>query len=219
LAQRSEGKSRVLGIDKNTLSSEKTSAHEDAAAELSGILNGTIYHWYKHTLLVGVSVLESAALSTTTDTQGAYSFANISAGTYSLNASKTPDAHDLNRTVTSADALAALKIAVGLNPNGDPDGAGPLGPMPVSSYQLIAADMNGDGRVTSGDALAILKVAVGLSDSAAPRWVFVADHVPVWSTHQDRNAVYVSNAPTDINYPEQTSVHFAAILVGDVNAS
>ena len=219
LSSESAAKSLVLGIDKAAFSADKASAREEAAAELSGTLSGTVYHWSKQALISGVTVADTSALTTTTDAQGAYSLANMSAGTYSLSASKTPDANDLNRTVTSADALAALKIAVGLNPNGDPDGAGPLSPMPVSSYQLISADMNGDGRVTSGDALAILKVAVGLSDAAEPSWAFVADHVPVWSTHKDRNAVYSSPIAVDVTYPNQTEVHFAAILMGDVNAS
>ena len=214
-----EAKRSAFAMGKNEPGVQQTDSPVSASAELAGTLSGTVYHWSKHTLLSGVAVSEAAALSTITDDQGAYALTNVSTGSYSISATKAADSNDLNRTVTSADALAALKIAVGLNPNGDPDGSGPLGPMPVSSYQLISADMNGDGRVTSGDALAILKVAVGLSDASQPHWIFVADHLAIWSTHKDRNAVYSSGASTDISYPDQTQVHFAAILVGDVNAS
>ena len=66
--------------------------------------------------------------------------------------------------VTTADALATLRLAVGLSlASGHETTAG----------DLIAADFLGSGLVTTADALAVLRVAVGLSSDAAPRYVFV----------------------------------------------
>ena len=65
--------------------------------------------------------------------------------------------------ITTASALEALRIAVGLNPSWGPAGA----------MDFIAADFNGDGAVTTADALEILRVAVGLEAESAPRWVFI----------------------------------------------
>lgn len=185
-------------------------------------LGGFVYHWSKHALLGGVEVTRGAgeqAQSTVSQADGSYGFAQTDAGQYALSAALTASERDLNRTITSADALAALKIAVGLNPNTDPDGSGPQEPVAVSPYQLIAADMNGDGRVTSADALAILKVAVGLSDAVTPTWALVADNDPIWDTHNNKNTVRDPSQAISVNYPDDTMVNFAAILVGDVNAS
>jgi hypothetical protein len=65
--------------------------------------------------------------------------------------------------ITTASALEALRISVGLTPSWGPAGA----------MDYIAADFNDDGRVTTADALGILRVAVGLSAEAAPRWIFL----------------------------------------------
>lgn len=185
-------------------------------------LSGYVYHWSKHALLAGAEITRGDAAqsqSVMSGADGGYAFAQTAAGTMSLSANLQTTEADLDRTITSADALAALKIAVGLNPNSDPDGPGKLKPVEISPYQLIAADMNGDGRVTSADALAILKVAVGLSDAITPTWALVADDIPLWDTHNDKSAVYDTTKTHDVNYPEQTQVNFAAILMGDVNAS
>jgi beta-glucosidase len=108
---------------------------------------------------------------------------------------------------------------VGLNPNADPDGSGPMQALPVSPYQLIAADINGDGRVTSADALSILKTAVGLSNAVEPYWVFLAENTAVWNSHNDKDRVFDASAAHAISYPAQTTVNFVGVLVGDVNAS
>ncbi|QEM67825.1 hypothetical protein FO488_06430 [Geobacter sp. FeAm09] len=66
-----------------------------------------------------------------------------------LTSSYNPDG-DLNNDgqAKSADALVALRIAVGLTP--------------LTAPALIHGDMNGDGSITSADALLILRKAVGL---------------------------------------------------------
>lgn len=64
--------------------------------------------------------------------------------------------------ITAGDALDVLRIAVGLAPS--------FGP--VQAQNLVAADLNGDGRVTAADALEVLRHAVGLVSPHAPKWAF-----------------------------------------------
>ncbi|MDG0980479.1 MAG: FG-GAP-like repeat-containing protein [Halieaceae bacterium] len=185
-------------------------------------LNGIVYHWSKHSVMSDVAIareLNGIEATATSNDAGKYLFIDSDEANYQLSANKALMERDTDRTITSADALAALKIAVGLNPNSDPDGDGPLAPLPVSPFQLIAADMNQDGRVTSGDALAILKIAVGLSDALSPVWALVEDSQPIWTSNNDKSSVFDAKTPYALNYPNQTQANFAAILVGDVNSS
>ena len=225
------------GIGNNTDSDDDGDGFSDAQELASGTsptnkaqkpdalpqLNGLVYHWSQHVLLDAASVAVTNALTevvtaVTTNAQGSYLFDALPEGDFSAAASRQSLGDTESAAITSADALAALKIAVGLNPNSDPDGAGPKEPLAVSPYQLIAADYNQDGRVTSGDALAILKAAVGLSDSIPPYWVLVDDQIPVWNANSDRNSVLVETA-SQITYPDRSVANFAAILAGDVNSS
>jgi hypothetical protein len=195
----------------------RANSDPSAAAPLAG----TVYHWAQHTRLGGVSISRSqqgGASQEVTLSDGTFEFAETVAGSVDLSASISTSDLALGKVITSADALAALKISVGLNPNPDPDGSGPNAPLAISPYQLIAADINQDGRVTSADALAILKIAVGLNDALDPFWAFVADTVPVWES-VDRNAVHDASTPVTFSYPNQTRADFVGILVGDVNGS
>ena len=184
-------------------------------------LHGLVYHWSQHSVVAGATITRTSDTDAQvlTDNQGQYTFEETAEGAYELIASQAISDADTNRTITSADALAALKIAVGLNPNSDPDGDGPLEALAVSPYQLIAADMNQDGRVTSADALAILKVAVGLSDALEPAWQLVEDSQALWTTHNDKSKVFNASQAYALTYPDQTEANFAAVLLGDVNAS
>lgn len=75
---------------------------------------------------------------------------------------------DTDPTVTAADALDVLRLAVGLTPTSF--GA-------AAPETFIAADVNQDGQVTAADALEVLRHAVGLPASHGPRWVFLdGDH-------------------------------------------
>jgi carboxyl-terminal processing protease len=185
-------------------------------------LNGTVYHWSNHAVLAGATITVGDAATgqqTNSGADGTYAFVQTSQGVQSIAASLALADRDTNRTITSADALAALKIAVGLNPNSDPDGTGPQEALPVSPYQLIAADINGDGRVTSADALGILKVAVGLSDAPPVSWALVSESAPLWQTNNTKSSVHDTGLLYEFTYPDQTQINFVAVLVGDVNAS
>jgi hypothetical protein len=121
----------------------------------------------------------------------------------------TKDAtHTLSdRSITSADALDALRMSVGLSPQ---EGL-------ISNAQYISADFNRDGKVTSSDALQILKYAVGLDVENEAEWVFINSNGNLKSI--SRSSVEYE---TIISFDETVVIGSAdttALLIGDVNAS
>lgn len=106
---------------------------------------------------------------------------------------------------STGSALAALRLAVGLQP-----AAGPAGPL-----DFIAADITGDGRVGTDDALTILRLAVGLPASHAPRWVFL-DAAADLSGITRSNVTFETGLWRDPASGAEPSL--TAILVGDPNA-
>ncbi|MDG0978451.1 MAG: hypothetical protein P8O79_01875 [Halieaceae bacterium] len=198
-------------------------------------LDGQIYHWSKHALMTDVTVNLNAVLSsgdidllvsTQTDSEGGFNLSALGVNDVSLNPSLAFDTSKTRSFINSSDALAALKIAVGLNPNPDPDGAGPLTAPDVSPYQFIAADVNQDGRVTSADALAILKMAVGLSSALPPEWLFVPQAQTFWQPDDQGGGSYTLDR-SSVNWDEgilldgvvPDDLDFVAVLLGDVNGS
>ena len=146
----------------------------------------------------------------TTGADGTYTISPLDPGTYALTASRSTS--DIGNAITSADALAALKIAVGMNPN---PGSG-SSQLALSPFQIIAADVNADGRVTSADALGILKIAVRMSTAATPQWMFVDET-------RDLSGLSRTNANWDHNISVRvagdTTDNLAGVLTGDVNGS
>ena len=153
----------------------------------------------------------------TSGSSGAYSITPIDAGSYALTASR--GITDIGAAINSADALAALKIAVSMNPNPTTNGS----QLPVSPFQIMAADLNGDGRVNSADALAILKVAVHLSTAVTPQWVFVEDTRDFYDENSGLYTLTKSAASWDhtINatVAGDTAENLVGVLMGDVNGS
>ena len=160
------------------------------------------------------------ASRTLTNANGEFSFSDLAPGSYGLFASRS--ASDSGNAVTSADALATLKMAVGLNPNPDPDGAGIATALPVSPYQFMAADVVGtDGRITSADALAILKMAVKMPTAPAKEWMFVEESRDFWNETNGTFTLNRNAAAWDhsINTTEAGEVNLVGVLKGDVNGS
>jgi hypothetical protein len=152
------------------------------------------------------------------DTSGHFEVSGIDAGNYALTATRSVS--DIGNAVTSADALAALKIAVGLNPNASTNGV----QLALSPYQVMAADVVGtDGRVTSADALAILKMAVQISTAPAKEWLFVEETRDLWDevggkfTLDKDHATW--NRALGANVQGDTAVNLVGVLKGDVNGS
>ena len=112
-----------------------------------------------------------------------------------------------SKSVTSQDALDALRLSVGMDTQGGTS----------TAFDYIAADFNQDGKVSSQDALAILKYAVGLTTTEQAEWVFV-----------DNDGDYSDISRTNTNYAEGiniadltsvTELSLTGILIGDVNDS
>ena len=116
--------------------------------------------------------------------------------------------------VTSADAMAALKMAMGLSPNTD----GTAG----SAFQFLAADVAGapsggsDGKVSVVDALAILKMSVG--DPLAPmaQWRFVDEST--YALHLSRSHVAWPEA-AQVSVVGAINKNLVGLIVGDVDGS
>jgi Ca2+-binding RTX toxin-like protein/methionine-rich copper-binding protein CopC len=169
---------------------------------------------------VAVADLGLALASTVTGADGAYRFQTLPSGSYGLGVSRA--AGDGSSGVTSADALAALRLAVGINPNPDPDGAaGPQQALKVSPYQVMAADANHDGKVSAADALAILRMAVKLPTAPAQEWLFVEETRDLWNEAAGQSALTRTNAAwsraIDVQAPGE--VNLVGVLKGDVNGS
>jgi hypothetical protein len=177
-------------------------------------------------ILVGSVTGASQALTMqgrTTGTDGAYSFSTAPASA-ALTAIRA--ATDSGSAITSADALAALRIAVGLNPNPDPDGAGPKTAPAVSPYQIMAADVNGNGTITSADALAILRMAVKLSTALPQEWFFVEEKRDFWNEAANGGQGAFTLSRTSATWdrtitadPANGPVNLVGVLKGDVNGS
>ena len=146
----------------------------------------------------------------TTGADGTYAITSVDAGNYTETASRSTS--DIGTAITSADALAALKIAVSINPNAGTGSA----QLALSPFQIMAADANQDGKVTSADALAILKMAVHLSTATNPEWMFVEET-------RDLSGITRTTAAWDhnisANVQGDTALNLAGFIKGDVNGS
>lgn len=191
-------------------------------------LSGHIYDWKTHILLSDVAVkltsqTPATSLESKSGLDGSFGFDSLDVGSYKLDMSKALTSAETGSVINSADALAALKLAVGRNPNVDPDGDGPLIAPPVSPYQFIAADANQDGKITSADALAILKMAVKRVDAPAREWLFVSENQDFWN--ETTNSFITTRTKVEwdkaleVGSPLTTEQNVVAVLKGDVNGS
>ena len=183
-------------------------------------LTGQIYQWNTHTLLSGVATqINGSATTVATNDLGVFNANGLAVGNVQLSSTLALTSLETGSAISSADALAALKIAVGRSPNFDGS--------PATPYQMIAADVNKDGKVTSADALAILKMAVKRSDAPSREWLFVNESQDFWDeTANNGQGAYTLtrnnvtwNKDVQANVTQDTTVNLVAVLLGDVNGS
>lgn len=155
------------------------------------------------------------------DTGGAFSIVPAHNGQFEMNVSRA--AVDSGNAITAADALAALRIAVGLNPNPDPDGSGPMKALMISPYQIMAADVNKNGQVTSADALAILRMAVRLNSAPAQEWFFMDEKRDFWDESNQTFSLTRSQSnwlsAMHANSESLDNHNLVGVLKGDINGS
>jgi len=177
-----------------------------------------------HDIAIGTQSVANLSLSFSsqvTGPSGSFVLADDGVGVTQLQISRSTA--DIGNAITSADALAALRIAVGLNPNIDPDGSGPRSALRVSPYQFMAADANGSGRVTAADALEILKMAVNWPGSAPDEWFFVEENRDFWNEATQQYTLTRDAATWDrsvtIDASDRPPTGVVGVLKGDVNGS
>ena len=107
--------------------------------------------------------------------------------------------------ITTASALEALRLAVGLPPSWGT----------ATAMDFLAADFDGDGRVTTADALDILRVAVGLGAGHQPRWIFVEEDADLSGIGRLNTSVETGLALDPLD-AALDGLAFTGILVGHV---
>jgi hypothetical protein len=115
------------------------------------------------------------------DSLGAYQFSELDFEELELQAllpMTDSGAASARAAITSADALAALKLVSGRAPGsvtGEGGASGTTLPPGASPYQFIAADVNRDGLVTADDANLIIAMAGDRPGAPKPEWVLVRE--------------------------------------------
>ena len=175
------------------------------------------YVWKSHTLLSGVA-LKAGTYSSISDKLGAGSFANLTQASLSLTASRTiptAEASATTNAVNLQDAIAILKMIVGLPVNGSTKGVANA----LSPYQALAADFNADGEVSLQDAIGVLKLVVGLS-APQPSWHFLNElDASVAAKATLKPGTAPSTITADLSSASPVHVGLVAYLSGDVDGS
>lgn len=197
-------------------------------ADISMVLPSTTTTFTVHTVREVVNGEEGAPWSAgmtraVTAVDGTFTITPLDYEQFFVQAFRPPT--DAGRAVSAVDALAALKLAMGLNPNTDPDGPGAQTAAPVSPFQLIAADVSGspsgpDGKVTAGDALGILKKVLGMPDvpAMAQSWVMVPETTNL-SVLSRRNVVWDNESAPVLSDASVWTQNLTGVLRGDVDGN
>jgi hypothetical protein len=186
-----------------------------AAAPVLHDLTGGVTFWKTGAPIAGVTstiaatpAATIASDSMTTALDGLYQYLGMADGSYTLTSAKVSGSAE-STAIKANDALAALKIAVGMNPNADGSA--------VSPYQYLAADVNHDGQIKAADALNILKMAVKLDTAPAKEWLFVPESVG--SESMSRTNVVWPDNPIPVTLDMDQELNLIGIVKGDVNGS
>lgn len=172
------------------------------------------YAWKSHALLDSV-VVGAGGYTSSTSGIGATSLTGVTASSATISASRTvnqAEAAATDAAVNVQDAIAVLKMIIGVDVNG----AG----KPLSPYQAMAADYDGNGTVQLADAFGILRHAQGLS-APSPGWRFVneADSA-IAATANLSPGVAPAAFTTDLSAAStQLHVGLVGVLSGDVDGS
>jgi uncharacterized delta-60 repeat protein len=125
----------------------------------------------------------------------------------------TPSETKKTDAVNLTDAIAILKMIVGLNVNSIN--------VPLSPYQAIAADFDQNGSVDLSDAIGVLKMVVGLN-APSPAWKYFDDEklTLAYSASQSLTpkSWTGSSAVADSSSVNE-SVKLVGVLTGDVDGS
>ncbi len=168
------------------------------------------YSWKTHSLLNAVDV-NIGTTPTFTDSNGAATTYSDSGGATVMTVTRavaSSEAAATNEAVNLQDAIAILKMIVGLPVNASGQA--------LSPYQAFAADYDGNGKVELSDAISVLKHVVGLA-APAPQWMFfneVDSNVP---GDANLNPGLVPALTIDSIMPSH--IGLVGVLRGDVDGS
>jgi hypothetical protein len=126
---------------------------------------------------------------------------------------KTPSESDKAYSVNLTDAIAILKMIVGLNVNSNNT--------PLSPYQAIAADFDQSGDVGLTDAIGVLKMVVGLN-APTPTWKYYDDTklASAYTSAQSLNPKgWTTSAAISDTGTADSGVKLVGVLTGDVDGS
>jgi hypothetical protein len=190
--------------------------YNELAAPLNLLSSGsaldlTLYHWKNHAIIAdSVVTIDSTVPSKT----AAKSFlaTGLSDGSHNIQVNAT--SADRETAISLKDALAALKLAIGVDSiNSSSTGAS----NPASPYQRAAADFNGDGKVDLKDALEILKYSIGVTTANTPRWQFYDESEVI--AKGAKPAADFSQAGKTVSINADRNMNLVAVLTGDVDGS
>jgi serralysin len=184
----------------------------EAPASAGKTVDLLAYSWNAHTLLSGVA-LSGDGHSGATANSGAVSFTAVTGTSLALSASlPVPSAETsaVSQAVNLQDAIAILKMIVGLDVNG----AGKA----LSPYQAFAADYDGNGKVELSDAIGVLKHVVGL-DAPTPQWLFFNEIDQTVPGKANLLPGTVPSLSADLSPTGNIHVGLVGVLRGDVDGS
>lgn len=158
-------------------------------------------HYYSNSTPIENASLTLDGLTTNSDGSGNFSIADIPEGDYNL----TPSKHnDLGAAISAYDASLILRYAVGM--------------IPLTPYQMAAADVSGNGTISAFDASYILKLVVGLITQfpVAEEWRFVPADFSITASNWNNAPTFISFAPLNSNLENQ---NFLGMIYGDVSGN
>ena len=159
-----------------------------AAVRPNFSLNVSVNYYAGAKKAVSGVTIQAGGKSGRTDALGKLTLTGIPTNSVTVRALLGLDELDLTKFITAYDAALVLKHSVGTQE--------------LSSYQKLAADVNGDGDVNEADASLILQIAVE-KYPAVPL-------VPVWCFDPASKVMTLGSS---------NNAQFTAILMGDVDGS
>ena len=175
-----------------------------------------------HYAATAIRVKQTNALGQVSEVGGKFDSTVLDASTIAFwkDPAKLPTEANKNVAVNLSDAIAILKMIVGLNVNSNNT--------PLSPYQSIAADFDQSGDVGLTDAIGVLKMVVGLA-APTPTWKYCdAQKMPTsltatqvlgpktWSTDAVIGGAFQSSTSPVV---QPSPVNVVGVLTGDVDGS
>ena len=190
-----------------------TSAATSSVTAIVGkVVDVVVNTWKTVAPIEGVSI-NGSSYSGTSSASGATSFSSVTETNLNLTASRTVPSNETMATsaaVNLQDAIAILKMIVGLPVNG--------ANQPLSPYQSLAADFDGNGTVGLTDAIGVLKHVVGLT-APEPTWHFVNAADTALSAINPLNPGSPPAISVDLSGVSPVQVQLVGYLTGDVDGS